>query len=763
MTRGDMLARSHRGVAARRRWLLTLLAISLAVTACENPPPPPGPEACDDSADGSPDERPTFAVAQGDGGSCEPPPPCEGCGEGNGDPHVRTFDGRRFDFHTAAEVVAARAPDSTFEVQWRQQQLGETNTAGIGAVAMRIDGSRVTVVGAGSEIRIDGDVVELDDSAPLRLRTGVTVHRDGNTVMVVAADRDGAVHVARHRAAMGVLVDPPDEHRGAMQGLLGDADGDLDNDVVLADGTIVADPSWEDVHPALGEAWRVTEATTLFDYDDGEGPDTYWDPTFPQRQPSIDDFTAEEQAAAEAVCRAAGVTAPDLVQDCIFDVLVTGDPEFATLAAAQQLARGLALEPGEVQGDAPTAAPGDPALRWDTALDGYRFNSRVEELVVDSAGHVLVQVIREDDGRRDLVALDLADGSVAWTAPDIAATCNVVADPDGLIFAQLVPRSSTAGEGNFNADLVAIDPATGELVDGMRYTSPQTEDDPRLSECLGALRLGPDGQVVLLESGLSLWSFATADGTIEPEWRRDYPVTQHRTTPLISADGSAVYVGIVAGPDPNILAMERVDLATGEATGSSPELGVAFATDPVADDGGVVLGVRQSGSFGGGAVALTRLEDDGETLAEDWQLVFDATAPFTVGEETFDENFGFTTFEITADLVVGYARGRMLAVDRSSGQPVWVQEVRGTNNHDRLAIDPAGNLYVSSFGGYWLRSLDADGVNWEIESGAPLVAAKLREAYRIGPVTDDDVLLVASTDEDGVIHVVALDLPETGG
>jgi outer membrane protein assembly factor BamB len=729
----------------------TLLAALCAAgaTACL----PDGPPECE-AGDEPP--GPSFAAAQGGGGSCEPPPPCEGCGEGNGDPHVRTFDGLKFNFHTAAEVVAARAPDGSFEVQWRQQQLGTSMTAGIGAVAVRIDGSRITMVGGGSDVRIDGNPVGLEDGESVRLPTGVTVHLQRRKVMIVAADGDGAVHVNRHPAAIGVLVDAPDEHRGAIQGVLGNADGDPSNDVVLADGSVVADPTWDDVHPELGEAWRVTEANTLFDYEPGEGPDTFWDPTFPQRLMTLDDFTEEERAAAVEACRAAGVTDPDLLADCTFDVLVMGDPSYAELAAEQQRARGREPVPGG--GAAAPVAQGDPALRFDTTLEGYRFNSRAEELVLDSAGHVLVQAIRDADGRHDLIAVDLADGSVAWTAPDIDASCTPTADPDGLIFAQLALRSATAGDTNNNADLVAIDPATGELVDGMRYTSPGTADEPRLEPCFGGLRLAPDDRVVLFEQGDSLWAFSTDGGSIEVDWRRDYPVTQHRTRPAISSDGSGVYHGYVAATDPLALAIERIDLESGEATGSSEHLGVFFSTLMAADDGGVVLGVRLSSSVGGEPEALVRLADDGESLAEDWRLVFDAAQPLTVGDQTFDENHGFRTFAIVNEQIVGYARGRILAVDRTDGDPVWVHSAAGTNNHDRMVVDTAGNLYSSSFGGYWMRAVSEDGVAWEIEPGAPLVTAQLREASRIGPVTEDGLLLVASLDEGAVIHLVGLEL-----
>jgi outer membrane protein assembly factor BamB len=223
-----------------------------------------------------------------------------------------------------------------------------------------------------------------------------------------------------------------------------------------------------------------------------------------------------------------------------------------------------------------------------------------------------------------------------------------------------------------------------------------------------------------------------------------------------------VYVGYQAASDPIELTIDRIDLATGTVTGTSPALGSAFTTLPAADEGGLILGVRVASSTGRAPEAMIRLADDGEGLGEDWRLTFDADNPFTVDDEEFREHFGFTTFAVAGDAVVGYARGRLLSVARSSGTPAWAHDAAGTNNHDRLAVDTAGRTYFSSFGGYWLRSLSADGtVLWEIEAGAPVVPAALTEASRVGPVTKDGAVIIASREEQtGIIHVVALDLDE---
>lgn len=365
---------------------------------------------------------------------------------------------------------------------------------------------------------------------------------------------------------------------------------------------------------------------------------------------------------------------------------------------------------------------------------------------------------RESDGRQDLVALDPDDGSVVWTRPHVHSGCVVAADPDGWIWAQAVPNSPLAGADNDNADLLAIDPADGAPVPGVRYTSPMTVDEPRLEACADGLRLAPGGHLVLYESGAGddyVWSFATSADAVALEWVREH-ATPGADRVVISADGEAVYLGYAAQADPRELAVDRIDLVTGDVEATSPPLGVTFLGIGAlhADDDGVLVMTRLESTIGRGREALISLSDSGSALTEDWRLVFSADEPFSVDGEAFDENYGFNWWLAEADgMVVGYARGRVLAVDRATGDPVWAHDAAGTNNHDEIVSDAAGNSYVSSFGSYFLRSLDVDGnVRWTWDTDA------YAEARRVGPFLPGGELLVATTDTTtGDIRVLAVD------
>ena len=131
-----------------------------------------------------------------------------------------------------------------------------------------------------------------------------------------------------------------------------------------------------------------------------------------------------------------------------------------------------------------------PGPDYVVAFDELTNPPRDRRLVADSEGHVLLGNTVEVNGDviDRLVALDTADGNVAWTLDDIESTCLPTATDDGRIFATLVANSDTSGVNNFSSDPVEIDAATGQIVN--RYTSPDVEGERRLNECQNELRLG---------------------------------------------------------------------------------------------------------------------------------------------------------------------------------------------------------------------------------------------------------------------------------
>jgi hypothetical protein len=287
---------------------------------------------------------------------------------GWGDPHLTTVDGVKYDFQSAGEFTALR--ENAFVLQTRQTPVptatvpitnaytGITHCVAIyTAVATKLGSSRVTVQPSpGAEpdpksmqVRVNGNVVTLGDAPYILYAEGekkgvidgtITKHPDG---MYEITDARGTQVVVTsnfwdtHKVwYLNVSVYGTTAHDGTMGKL-----AERSWLPALPDGSSLgAKPASEaDRYKALYEkfadAWRVTDATSLFDYKDyepGTTTATYTRKEWPRNHPescAIEGQTSA-QAATEQVAQEACADVVDATRkaDCVFDVMVTGNTGF---------------------------------------------------------------------------------------------------------------------------------------------------------------------------------------------------------------------------------------------------------------------------------------------------------------------------------------------------------------------------------------------------------------------------------------------------
>lgn len=287
-----------------------------------------------------------------DDGEDEPAiPRCSGgdesCAETNGDPHLRTFDGLRYDFQAAGEFVAAQSTkDDQLIVQVRQVPWYKSRLASVNeSIAMQVGSDRV-------EVRMDGYKPRLIiNSKEVDLKNhdlpgGGTVTSQSKYIGVTWPD--GSKVYLRTIGSFGLhtVVKPAAKYKGLLKGILGDADGNPSNDLRTQNNSDAIEPVFEQLYPAYADSWRVSSESSLFTYRPGESTETYTDRDFPDAEATAENIAGRE--AAEAMCRRLGVTQPDVLQNCIVDLAITGRPEFAYTAQQGQATTAIADYGGQL-------------------------------------------------------------------------------------------------------------------------------------------------------------------------------------------------------------------------------------------------------------------------------------------------------------------------------------------------------------------------------------------------------------------------------
>jgi hypothetical protein len=277
-----------------------------------------------------------------------PGDPCtSACAETNGDPHLYTVDGTPYDFQAAGEFTLLRSADGSLAVQARQEPDGTGGTVAITtAIAAKVGSHRVEVymTDSGLGARVDGNPVDLG-ARPINLGGGarISVLADGS---IEVDFPDGTRMWELSTGGYGIIADiaPSPGLKAGGVGLLGPVGAGGLGVPALPDGTHL--PATTDAHQAyvmlysqFADAWRVTDATTLFDYDAGKSTASYTIRPYPieAKAATLANLTPAQLAAGEAACTS--ITDSRLHDNCVYDVGITGDPGFAGSYALVQVFR----------------------------------------------------------------------------------------------------------------------------------------------------------------------------------------------------------------------------------------------------------------------------------------------------------------------------------------------------------------------------------------------------------------------------------------
>jgi VCBS repeat-containing protein len=401
---------------------------------------------------------------------CLPEAPLGTGGFSWGDPHEVTFDGYRYDLQAAGEFTLVKSASGDLNIQVRQEPVTvpwggkwvSVNTA----AATLVDGRRVGLyVNEPIPLKIDGVATDLANGTSLTLGAGrIERHQDRYTIIYPSGDRLD-VGLYAHSVIgkyLNTRIYLADGREGEIAGLLGNNNGDSSDDLTLPDGTVLTQPlSFEQLYGQFANAWRITQAESLFHYNPGEGTNTFTDPSFPSQFITIEDLPADKRALAEQIVQELGITDPTLLANAILDIALTdGDPAFID-GAADQNRLSIASTPTTLIGPSGFGAKG-----WVAPNEVLTYQIRFENPGNAATPVAAATITQQLDPDLDWTTLELGDLSLGIVLIDVPDGRQTYSDRLDLsnslgIFVDVSSKLDPT-TGQLSWTLQAIDPATGQ-------------------------------------------------------------------------------------------------------------------------------------------------------------------------------------------------------------------------------------------------------------------------------------------------------------
>lgn len=298
------------------------------------PKTPPTDEADPDKGRGHQD-----GSEDGGQGSSLPLPEDSGTASSFGDPHISTFEQQVYSFQAAGEFILAQSLDDSFEIQTRYSPLSGIDMSANAAVAMRVGLDKVSIYATEKNVPsllINDEQVPLisGQSKNISLLSGGSVSYDGQETMVTWEDGSYLIADIRKNVMGRVSVTLSPSRRGRVTGLLGNFDGNVNNDFQVRDGEILSMPvATPDIYSVFGESWRIRPEESLFNYREGESTHIFTDRTFPKDYNGLSSLTVEQRKEAEKICKDAGVLSQSILAKCTVDVGISKNPDWAYFSA----------------------------------------------------------------------------------------------------------------------------------------------------------------------------------------------------------------------------------------------------------------------------------------------------------------------------------------------------------------------------------------------------------------------------------------------
>ncbi len=250
-----------------------------------------------------------------------------------GDPHLFTTDGLFYDLQAAGEFVLLESTgQNPWQVQVRQEPGNGIcpNIAFNTAVATKLGDATVHLDIAPERQLMVGGILATVPGDALLFDNGDSLERTDKlewTLTWATGERLSVSGVGNARS-LDLSLHLPSNRKHAVRGLLGNFDGDRNNDISLRDGTLLAQPiKHAQLISEFAASYRIAHKESLFSYATGGTTADYDVPGFPTGEATPADLPEAVRTSAEQTCKSAGIENPISLDACILDVGCTGDAD----------------------------------------------------------------------------------------------------------------------------------------------------------------------------------------------------------------------------------------------------------------------------------------------------------------------------------------------------------------------------------------------------------------------------------------------------
>lgn len=320
-----------------------------------------------------------------------------------GDVHFRTPDALVFDIQSVGDYLLLQSTDGSVVIQSRQEPIQIRDGISINtAAAVQVgDDTLEFYLNPEPTLLVNGNATDLTEG---------TVDLPGGGAL--SGDITQSTVGEQETSANDFQIDWPDGNTAARvlfkrgshldigvvrlgdaltyEGVLGNLDGDADNDMVLRDGDVVAQPATEEQVQAFADSWRVPAADSLFGRGETPVPEVVdaEDLVVPE---DLDEAAVEE---AQQACEDAGVEDQLAIETCVYDVAATGNEDFVDSSAVLQ----EAVEELPESAPEPVFATEEPDLVPND--DGSSFPWLLVGAIVVVAGVLIVVLVARSSSKK---------------------------------------------------------------------------------------------------------------------------------------------------------------------------------------------------------------------------------------------------------------------------------------------------------------------------------------------------------------------------